>query len=189
MNPELPIDPVIRRRNRIVLLALVLVFVLPAASALVLHLLQWKPAHYSNHGVLLQPARKLADLPLHRADGSTYTWAPQEQRWQVAVLPPPDCGTVCVDLIAGLDKVWQLQGRRADRLHVLWFGELPAQAAAFRTLVPMQPDPVVLERFPDRATSAAPALYLIDPFGFLVMQYPSGVDPADLRADLGKLLK
>lgn len=189
MNAEPPIDPAIRRRNRIALVALALVFVLPFLAAGVLNLLDWRPAHTSNHGVLLQPPLKLTDLSLYHADGRPYAFAPQQRRWQIAVVPTPDCGQSCVELIAALDKVWRLQGRRAERLQVLWFGAVPPGATPFRNFVPMQPDPALRARLPDLATSGAPSVYLIDTFGFLVMHYAPGVDPADLRADIAKLLK
>jgi hypothetical protein len=189
MTETTPIDPAVRRRNRIALVALVLVFVLPFLAAGVLNLMNWRPAHTTQHGTLLQPPVDLTGLKLHRADGSDYPYAPQERRWHIVVVPTADCAAKCVDLIHGLEKVWRLQGRRAERLHVLWFGALPEGATPFRNLIPMRPDPAVLDRLPELARSGSPSVYLIDSFGFLMMRYAPGVDVADLRADIAKLLK
>lgn len=189
MNPETPVDPALRRRNRIMLVALALIFLLPVAGASLLHLSGWRPGHTRNHGELLPAPLALADLTLRRADGSRYAFAPQERRWQIAVVPTPDCGVRCTELIAGLDKVWRLQGRRADRLQVLWFGSVPADAVPFRTFVPMQPDEAFAARLPELARTGAPSLYLIDPSGFLVMRYAPDFDLAHLRADVTHLLK
>lgn len=193
MNPQMSahpsIDPALRRRNRIMLVALALIFLLPVGGASLLHLSDWRPGHTRNHGELLAPPRALADLTLHRADGSTYAFAPQERRWQIAVVATPDCAARCVELIAGLDKVWRLQGRRADRLQVLWFGPVPADAVPFRTFVPMQPDAAFAARLPGLAQAGAPSLYLIDPSGFLAMRYAPDFDLAGLRADVTHLLK
>lgn len=193
MNPEtsgeLPIDPARRRRNRIMLIMLALIFLLPVGGASLLHMAGWKPDQTRNHGELLAAPVALSDISLLRADGSAYAYSPQDRRWQVAVVPTSDCGVRCVELIAGLDKVWRLQGRRADRLQVLWFGPVPADAALFRTFVPMQPDAALAARMPDLATSGAPTVYLIDPSGFLVMRYAPDFDLADLRADVTHLLK
>ncbi len=190
MNSELSIDPAIRRRNRIALVVLIAIFVLPFLGAGVLNLMDWRPAHGINHGELLNPPLKLTGLPLYQADGSVYTFAPQERRWQIAVVPTPDCDSACgAELIAGLDKVWRLQGRRAERLQVLWFGEVPATALPFRNLIAMRADAEVLGHFPNLPESGPPAIYLIDSFGFLAMRYAPGVDLADLRADIAKLLK
>lgn len=189
MNSQPTLEPSIRRRNRIALVALILVFVLPFVIAGVLNLVDWRPQHISHHGVLLTPPQKLTEIALYRADGTPYTFAPQQRRWQIAVVPTTDCGQTCVDLIAALDRVWRLQGRRADRLQVLWFGEIPSQAVPFRNLIAMRPDPAFLAHLPDLPIRGAPAIYLIDSFGFLVMRYAPGVDAADLYADVKKLLK
>jgi len=189
MNQTLPFDPVRRRRNRIMLVLLVLCFVLPLMVAVALQQSGWRPEHTANRGTLLQPPVALADLALRHADGSEYRYAPQEARWQIAVVPPADCGAACGELIDSLAKVWQLQGRRADRLQVLWFGTVPDQADGFRALLPMQVDPALNARLPGLATSGAPSAYLIDPRAFLVMHYAPGFDPGDLRADVAKLLK
>ena len=189
MTPELPIDPARRRRNRIMLVLLALIFLLPVGGASLLHLSGYRPEHTRNHGELLAPPVALTDLSLHRGDGSAYAFVPQERRWQIAVVPTADCAARCTELIAGLDKVWRLQGRRADRLQVLWFGPVPADATAFRTFVPMQPDAALAARLPGLAETGAPSLYLIDPSGFLVMRYAPGFDLAHLRADVTHLLK
>ena len=189
MNPDMPIDPARRRRNRIMLVLLALMFLLPVGGASLLHLSGWRPEHTRNHGELLAPPLVLADLTLHRADGSVYAFAPQERRWQIAVVPTPDCGARCTELVAGLDKVWRLQGRRADRLQVLWFGPVPADAVPFRTFVPMRPDAALAARLPGLIEAGAPSLYLIDPSGFLVMRYAPDFDLAGLRADITHLLK
>lgn len=180
-----------RKRSRLVLLLLAVLFAAPVVAAIVLHAIGWEPARTRNHGTLLQPPPDLRGLELRRADGSRYEWAPRDRRWRIAVLPPPDCTRVCVDLIAGLDKVWQLQGRRADRLDVLWFGELPAGAVPFRRLVVMRPDATFAATLPDAQPDAAgqPPLYLIDPTGFLAMRYAPGADIAGVREDVARLLK
>ena len=189
MSPETPFDPALRRRNRIMLVALALLFLLPVGAATVLHLSGWRPAHTRNHGELLAPPVALGGLALQQADGTAYPWAPRERRWHIAVVPPADCGAQCTELVAGLGKVWQLQGRRADRLNVLWFGPVPEDAALFRTFVPMRPNAELSVLLPGLATSGAPSLYLIDPTGFLVMRYTPGFDLAKLRADVTQLLK
>ena len=186
---DAPIDPVRQRRARMALIALAALFVLPFAAAAVLHLSGWKPTQTRNHGEMLQPLLDLRDLSLKRADGSVYAWQPYDRVWQVAVVATPDCAQVCVELVDGLDKVWQLQGRRADRLNVLWFGALPADAARFRTLIEMTPDAGLSARLPGLATQGRPNAYLIDPNGYVVLRYAQDFDVAHMREDVTRMLK
>lgn len=189
MTSEIAFDPALRRRNRIMLLALVACFVVPLLAAVLLQQSGWRPEQTRNRGILLQPPVALADIDLVHADGSAFRYDPQAQRWQIAVVPPADCGAACVSLLDALGKVWQLQGRRAERLQVLWFGPVPDGAQPFRGLVPMRAEPALFSRLPELAGSGAPSVYLIDPRAFLVMRYAPGVDPGDLRADVAQLLK
>lgn len=175
-------------RSRFLLLLLAALFAAPVLVAVLLHASGWEPSRTRNHGELLRPALDLRDAALRRADGSPYAWEPEARRWRIVVVPTADCPD-CAGLVAGLDKVWQLQGRRADRLDVLWFGPLPAGAQPFRRLVLMQPDAAFAARLPRLATQGAPNAYLLDPQGFLALRYEPGFDVAHLREDVAQLLK
>jgi hypothetical protein len=180
-----------RTRSRLVLLLLIALFAAPVVAAIVMHAIGWEPSETRNNGELLQPPVDLRDLTLRRADGSVYEWEPRARRWRVVVMPTAECVAACVALIEGLDKVWQLQGRRADRLDVLWFGALPPNAVSFRRLVTMQQDASLQARLPQATTGegATPAVYLVDPSGFLALRYAPGFDVAGLREDVSRLLK
>lgn len=186
---EPSIDPVRRRRSRLMLVGVFALFTLPFLAAAVLHLSGWKPTDTRNRGELLSPMVQLEDLQLERADGTPYAWAPYDRRWQVAVVATPGCAQVCVELIDGLDKVWQLQGRRADRLDVLWFGAVPEGAVPFRRFVPMLPNAELAARLPGLATQGRPNAYLVDPNGNVALRYGADFDVADLREDAARMLK
>jgi hypothetical protein len=176
-------------RSRLVLLLLAVLFLAPPLGAWLLHRSGWEPTETRNRGELLQPPVDVGAMHLQRADGTPYDWEPAARRWRVVVVAPTSCATACVELIAGLDKVWQLQGRRADRLDVLWFGAVPDGATRFRRFVPMQADEAFAAALPDLAREGAPNAYLIDPRGFVALRYAPGFDVAHLREDVAQLLK
>jgi len=188
-EPNPTIDPKRRNRNRIMLLALFAIFLVPPIAAALLHASGWRPAHTRNAGELLPQPIALADLDLRRADGAAFEWNRADRRWQAAVVATPDCGAACTELVAGLDKVWRLQGRKADRFWVLWFGDVPEGIETFRAFVPMQPDAQLAERLPDLPREGQPAVYLIDPAGFVALRYAPGFDLAGLRKDVAQMLK
>jgi hypothetical protein len=178
-----------QNRSRLMLVVLAALFAAPLLGAIVLHASGWQPASTRNHGELLRPAVDASDVALLRADGTRYDWEPAARRWRVAVVPPAGCEKECSALIAGLDKVWQLQGRRADRLDVLWFGPVPADTKPFRRFAPMQRSDALAARLPGLTPEGAPGAYLIDPAGFVALRYAPGFDVAHLRADVAQLLK
>jgi hypothetical protein len=148
----------------------------------------WQPAHSRNIGELLQPPIDLGAVALYRADGSAYAWEPERNRWRLLVVAPSGCTTACTRVLDEVHRIWLTQGRKADSLDVLWFGELPS-GPRFRRLVPMQSDPALLAALPDRGRADAVPLYVVDPGGFVTLRYPAGFDPVGVKKDLGKLLK
>jgi hypothetical protein len=176
-------------RSRLILLLIAAMFLSSFGLAAFLRFSGWQPSHSKNFGELLQPPRDLSGQHLLRADGQPYDWRPETNTWRITVVPAPDCAQACVALLDRLHRVWQSEGRQAERVDVLWFGALPPGAPTFRKLVPMQTSAAVAAALPEAASGETVPVYLIDPSGFLVMHYRAGFAPADLRKDLAKLVK
>lgn len=179
-----------RLRSRATLLLVAALFFVSFGIAAALIYSGWRPIATRNAGELLQPPVELGTLGLRRADGSAYPeWEPDRRLWRVVVLPPEGCGEPCLALSDSLYRVWVSEGRRADRVQVLWFGEVPAQAPEYRAFLPMRLSPALRATLPASHVEGSLAVYLIDPNGFLVMRYAPGFDPSGLRKDLARLLK
>ncbi|KAA2283985.1 hypothetical protein [Arenimonas fontis] len=182
-------DTSAKTRSRLTLLLVAVLFLGSFGIAAGLFFGGWKPGQTRNLGQMLDPYPRLQDLPLSRADGQAWRWRPEERHWHVVVPVPADCGASCVRLLDALHRVWLSEGRHADRLKVLWFGELPASAPAFGGLVPMAASAELLALLPDTPRPDALPVYLADPNGYLVLRYAPGFDPSHLRKDLGRVLK
>lgn len=182
-------DPMQQRRNRMVLLAIFASFFGVLLIAGVLRFSGWQPAGMKNRGELLKPPGDLRALIPKLADGGDYRWNPEQRIWRIAVAPPADCATACVDLSRDLDTVWKLFGRRADHVHILWLGEPPADAVRNAATRVLRADPALRARLPRAEDPAGVPLYVIDPNGFVILRYAPGSDPAGLREDMAKLLK
>ena len=189
MPPTAEKNPVSQTRSRLVLLLIAAMFLSSFGIAAFLRFSGWQPAHSKNFGELLQPPRDLGGQHLLRADGQPYEWNPQANTWRIVAVPAADCERACVAMIDTLRRIWETEGRQADRVDVLWFGPVPAGAPSFRRFVPMQPNAALAAALPEAASRDALPVYLIDPSGFLVMRYRAGFAPADLHKDLGKLIK
>ena len=182
-----------RRRNRGLLLAIVAIFLGSAIVAGGLRFSGWRPAGLKNHGELLQPPVDLRAQSPRLADGGAYAWEPAARRWRILLAPPPGCTEACVALSRDLDVVWQLFGRNADHVDILWLGA-PAPGvvrdAGFRELAP---DPALRAQLPriDGAPGepAGVPVYVVDPHGFVILRFAPGFDAGHLRQDLARLLK
>lgn len=176
-------------RNRLVLIAIFAIFFGVFALAGVLRFSGWRPAGMKNHGELLQPPGDLRKLSLTLADGRAYPWNPVQRTWRIVVAPPAACGDVCVTLSRQIDTVWQLFGRNADHVEVLWLGEPPAAAKRGPELRVLKDDPTLRAALPRLNDPAGIPVYVVDPNGFVVLRYAPGFDPSHLRQDMSRLLK
>jgi hypothetical protein len=188
-------NPEARKRNRTMLIAL---FVMFFGSMLVAGLLRfsgWQPEGMKNLGELLQPPADLRDAQPRGVDGSAYAWQPEARLWRIAVAPPATCNADCERVARDIGTVWQLFGKDADRVHVLWLCPTvsacapPAGAPPAPALHLLQADPALRAALPGVDDPRGLPVYVIDPNGFVILRYPPGFDLGGLRTDLARLLK
>lgn len=181
--------PELRRRNRRMLLALAVLFFGSFLVAGALRFSGWRPAQLKNRGELLQPYGDLRNVVPRLEQGGDYAWDPKARLWRIAVAPPERCGAPCVELAAQLGTVWQLFGRDADRVHLLWIGAAPDSARNHPAARLLRDAPALRAQLPRLRDPAGVPVYVIDPNGFVILRYAPGFDPADLRTDVARLLK
>lgn len=190
----LPVDPGAhpRHKNRWMLIALFAMFFGAMFVAGALRFSGWRPQGMKNKGELLQPYADLRAISPRLVDGGEYRWNPAARTWRIAAAPR-DCGGAatlqCAALLKQLDTVWQLAGKDADRVDLLWIGELPEGGPRPASLRLVEADDVLRHRLPGAESATGIPVYVIDPNGFVVLRYAPGFDPAGLRTDLTRLLK
>ncbi|MBF6025249.1 hypothetical protein [Lysobacter niastensis] len=183
-----------RKRNRTLLLLLLVMFFGSMLAAGLLRFSGWRPQGMKNHGELLQPPGDLREVAPLQVDGAAYPWNPAERTWRIALAPPADCGAQCAKLAHDIDTVWQLFGKDASDVDVLWICpqascDLPPGAPRPSTLHVLRGNPALRAALPRVDDPRGVPVYVIDPYGFVILRYPPGFDPAGLRTDLSRLLK
>ena len=182
-------DSAQRSRNRTMLLVLAALFLGSFVVAGVLRFSGWRPEGLKNRGELLEPYADLRALTPALEDGTPYAWNPEARTWRIVIAPPKGCAASCVALAGELDLVWQLFGKDADHVDLLWFGAPPAGARRNAATRVLRADPAVRARLPRVDDPAGVPVYVIDPNGFVILRYAPGFDPGDLRTDVSRLLK
>ena len=175
-------------RSRLVLLLIAAAFLGSFGVAALLRFPGCQPQGKRNHGELLRPPVELAGQALLHADGSRFEWHPERNTWRFLVAPAPGCTQACTRTLDALHRLWLSEGRKAERVEVLWFGELPP-GPRFRALLPMRADAALAAHLPQAASAQALPVYLVDPDGYLVLHYRPGFELGGVRKDLGKLVK
>ena len=176
-------------RSRMLLLLIAAMFLGSFGLAALLRFSGWEPSHTKNFGTLLDPPIDFSSQTFKRADGSDYTWQPEQNRWRVVFASNQPCASECQKLLDTLHRVWLSQGRHAENIDVLWFADVPVNAPEFKGLVPMLSNQAISQALLESAGSQQYSVYLIDSSGFLMMKYSAGFDPSGLKKDLAKLVK
>lgn len=185
-----------RRRNRTMLVAIFGLFFGGMLIAGLLRFSGWRPEGMKNKGEMLQPYGDLREYAPTLASGDSYHWNASPRTWRI-VVAPADCAGArrepCGKLLHQVDTVWQLMGKDADRVHVLWVGESPAGVQLPPEVHVVRVDAVLPARLPQgngtTRSTGGDAAWLVDPNGFVVLRYAPGFDPGDLRSDVARLLK
>ena len=191
MSPNAPDNPALRR-NRGMLVALFVLFFGGMLVAGLLRFSGWRPEGSKNKGEMLQPYADLRDHSPALAAGGAYRWTDSPRTWRIVTAPKACDGAraaACGQLLEGLDTVWRLMGKEADRVHVLWIGAVPAGASPPEELRQLRMDPRLQAALANPPGTDGDAAWLVDPNGFVVLRYAPGFDPGDLRTDLARLLK
>ena len=187
-------DPQLARKNRRMLLGLLLLFFGGMLVAGLLRFSGWRPDGMKNRGELLEPYGDLRAYTPTLANGRPYRWQDQPRTWRMVAMPRECDGAraaACRALLDDLDKVWRLMGRHADRVHLLWAGEVPAGVSLPREVHVVRDEAALRAGLPrwDVDPALGEPLWLIDPNGFVFMRYAPGFDPGDVRTDLARMLK
>jgi hypothetical protein len=185
-------DP--RRKGRLTLIFLALVFLGPMAVAVLLYLtdFRWRPSGTLEHGIIYQPARPMADesIAIVGADGGSATL---RGKWTLLYLGPGDCKAPCRQALADMRQVRRALGRdrdRVQRLYVVTLGTadtefLAKEHAGIGLIADARAAHAVEKEIGERWSGD---IFLADPFANLVMRYPAGTPIKDIHEDLKRLL-
>lgn len=181
--------------GRKILLILAVIFVLPFTVAATLHLLNLKPSGKS-YGTLVQPPQALVFPVLHDAQGKAFTREQWLKKWTIVMVDSNSCAKPCQEKLHLLKQVHVLLNKDAYRLQRVLLMPTATNSEAIASLQKQTPDLLVLvgadaetSKFAQGFNVPGAQVYLVDPFGNLMMSYPEQMDPKGLFSDLKRLLK
>jgi hypothetical protein len=191
--------------GRWTLLLIFVLFLLPVVVAWVMNFGSggWKPERTTNYGQLVTPARPLPAVALAEPGGDHLPGDFLKQKWTLVYLHSGSCRDLCQQNLYKMRQVRLAQGKNLDRVQrLLVVSERRADAldkelqAAWPGLVIAQPvgdgAAQFLEQFrlrTDEPPAAKERIYLVDPYGNLMMSYESNAEPGGMLKDLEHLLK
>jgi hypothetical protein len=163
-------------KNKVLLIGLV------CAAPLVLGTLvwyfKWDVGSTSNYGELLPP-KPLTGRPFERLRG----------KWLLVTIDASACDAWCEKKLYYLRQIRRAQGKDMERVERLW---LVTDAGRPSTALAQAIEGTVIEPAPELAAfpgRPVDHLYVVDPFGNLMMRYPRDPDPSKMLKDLQRLLR
>lgn len=161
-----------------------------------------RPDDASNYGKILEPQRPIPAaeaLGLTTEDGQPFDLASLRGQWVLASADQGACPESCVTKLFILRNSHASQGKNVERLTRVWFvtddAPIPEQVLeAYQGTIILRADPQKLAAFltPEADQPAAQALaapmWIIDPLGNLMLEFPENADPISVRKDISKLI-
>jgi hypothetical protein len=163
-----------------------------------------RPMESTNYGTLIQPQRPIPStdaLPLTTIDGQAFDLASLHGKWLLVSADASACPESCVKKLFILRNSHASQGKNVERLARIWFmtdnGDVPQQVLdAYKGTNMLRADPDKLAAFlapqaspAERAAALKAPMWIIDPLGNLMMQFPADADPISVRDDISKLIR
>ena len=177
------------KMNRIKLLLLIGLFILPLAASYLAYYV-WQPTARKNYGELVKQVDvRVAGVGL---DGQPKDVASLKGKWVMVYVGSGECLKPCQDLLYFMRQTRTAQGKEMDRVERLWLlTDDVAPAADLQTyhagLHFLRPSGSPVSQFVGSETGAY--LYMIDPLGHLMMRWPQNPDPSRMIKDIKQLLK
>lgn len=180
------------RRSNLPLWSILAICVLPIIAGTALYFL-WKPTHFVNHGDLLKPV-PLAEVTLFLDGGGKFAFSELNPNWSFVSIDDGACDQNCRKKLYLMRQIRLTQGKDAERIERVWLirdGKQPSSqdlAGYEGTRVAVLAAGQSLRQFTSDG-DATGYIYLIDPFGNLMMRFSLDTDPSMIKKDVAKLLR
>ncbi len=178
-----------RKKNRLVLVALALVFFGPLTVAFVLTNAGWHPDKTRSYGSLIEPPIDVGKTAVTLTDATKLVWIDPQWHWTLLALAGPTCAEKCKEALAAVLRMRITLGRNAERLRVVYLGPAlpPDMLSAWAALSGGVDDAGALNAYKPAAGDTL-ALALVNPNGLLILRHDAGFDVARVREDLVKVV-
>lgn len=197
------IDPKARSISRIKMIALISIYAAPLIAAWL-----WLGYVRSNEGVgvsvngeLIKPAVPVKDFELRNASGDSWGVENFKQKWSMVYFSDEECNAACEKSLYNMRQVRLSTGRRMDRVQRVFVtgdlvnmsGKLEQASEGLAVVGGTNEQMSALDtQFRAAEKEMQPCencIYLVDPFGNLMMRFSPDLDPKKMYKDLKHLLK
>ncbi|WP_407669209.1 SCO family protein [Orrella marina] len=183
-------------RSNAPLIWIIVISLIPVIAAFVVYYYpSLQPEGQTNYGSFVQPQKPLPGpdtLKVTTLDGKPFDLETIKGQWVFVTADNASCEEDCAKKLFIIRNVHAMTGKNVERLARVWFvtddEPVPEKVLeAYKGTLMLRADPEQLAQYLDR-DGLEKSIWIIDPLGNLIMQYPEDPDPLRIRKDIGKLL-
>jgi hypothetical protein len=180
------------KKTRKILLMLGAISLAPFVASILLYY-AWKPQTFTNYGELLK-VTPLAEVALIDRDGVVFRFDQLRGKWVLLTVDSGGCDQYCQSKLYLIRQIRLTQGKDRDRIERLWLipdGRQPAPGveSEYPGTRQFRGDADAVLRLLPAPGSARDHIYVVDPFGNLMMRFPRNADPQRMKQDITRLVK
>jgi hypothetical protein len=158
-----------------------------------------RPEGRRNFGELITPQKTLPDLTAISLDGKSINLQTLKGQWLLVSVAGGACDAACQKHLYLQRQLRETLGKEKDRLDWVWLVSDAASIPA--AIMPALKDATVLRlpaahittwMQPAQGQQLADHLYLVDPMGYWMMRFPTGLDAAavkKVKSDIERVLR
>lgn len=179
-----------KTKNKLSMIALVLLFITPVIVAIVMNSnwIKFSPESFKNNGDFIQPPIKITNKESLKSF---------EEYWTVVYQHSDICDDKCLKMLDTLYRIRLTKGHKMKKIKLLVLYpdgtvlDIPEQYTSIETQSYKTSDEInnVLNTLSEKSLGNNRGLYLLAPEGFLMMSYANDFEPKDVISDLGLLLR
>ncbi len=192
-----------RSANRKKFVAIVALFLVPLIASFVVYKTLpegYRPDSMANNGELLQPIHTLTAFNQLTTQGQSFGNKQIEKKWTLVHIISSTCEEDCSKMLYNTRQTRLLLSKNIDRVQRVAVLTDATQHSTMDRMWESHPDLTVLLGLPDGmgsqilevvagAKSRPYSVFLIDPLGNVMMEFPQSLDSKLVLKDLKKLLK
>lgn len=159
-----------------------------------------RPEGRKNYGDLITPPRALPYVLAQRLDGNTTPLPSLQGQWLIVSVSGGQCDEACQKQIYWQRQLRELMGRDKDRIERVWLvaDDAPVDAklspqvhAPLNDAQALRVPRATLEQWLPAAAGQKMEdhLYMVDPYGNLMLRWPANMDPTKAKRDVHNLLR
>ncbi len=156
------------------------------------------PSGRTNYGTLIEPQRPVPAIPATTLDGTSFDLRSLKDKWVFVMVDGGACDEYCQSKLFHMRQQRTMTGKDRDDIERVWF---ITDKEPLSTMLMREYEGTIFARVDEAALKGFLALpdvpnaslrdhiWVVDPYGNLMLRWPRNPDPKGTKGDIARLLR